>query len=370
MNPPEGTTLTPVPLRESELPSVSSTPPRPSTVKGRKVGLSILLLLAFLAVSRLAEPLWVGIAFGTMMAFTAQSTYRLLCRRFGGRRGPAAAVTTVTAGLVVGAFGVFVVWILTREVLTLVALVQHKLASGSLADLIGERGVKLLGRFGVNRHQIGPRVSEELSRATGWAAGAASTVLQAATSATLGLIVALLTMYYVLLEWPRLPVRLERVLPLDPLHTRALMAEFRDVAQGALVGTIATALVQGILAAIGFAIAGVPQVLTWGLLTALGSFVPVVGTAAVYVPIAAYLILTGSTGAGIFVLVWGIVVVMAIADYVIRPRIVGGKGQGHPFLLLIAILGGLEVFGLAGLFVGPVLMTMFVAVFRIYEREI
>jgi predicted PurR-regulated permease PerM len=360
---------TPVPVRDTELPNVPVDVARPSTIRGRRIALSILLLLSFLAVARLAAPLWVGIAFGTMMAFTAQPTYRFLNRRLHERRSTAAALTTVLTGLVVAVCGTLVVWILTREVLTLVAMTQRRLASGSLADMIGERGVRLLARLGVDREQIAPRVSGELSRAAGWAASVATTVLQTATSAALGLLVALMTMYYVLLEWPTLPVRLERVLPLDPRHTRALMLEFRDVGRSALVGTIATALVQGLLAGIGFAIAGLPQVLTLGLLTALGSFVPIVGTAVVYVPIAIYLILIGSTCAGVFTLLWGVIVVMAIADYVIRPRIVGGKGQGHPFLLLLAILGGIEVFGLPGLFVGPVLMTMFVAVLRIYERE-
>ena len=360
-----------LPSRDTELPRVANAEPQqPSTVRGRRIALSILLLLALIAVARIAAPLWVGIAFGTMMAFTAQPAYRLLSRWLGTRPTAAAALTTVFAGLVVGAFGAFVVWVLTNEILLLVSVLQQKLASGSLIDLIGERGVRVLGRLGVNRQQIAPRVTHELSRATGLAAGAATEVLQAAGSAALGLVVSLLTMYYVLVEWPRLPVRLERVLPLDPRHTRALVLEFRDVARSALVGSIATALVQGALASIGFAIVGVPQVLTWGLLTVLASFVPVVGTAAIYVPIAGYLMLMGSTGAGIFVLLWGVIIVMAVADYVIRPRIIGGKNQGHPFLLLIAILGGLEVFGLAGLFVGPVIMTMFVAILRIYEREL
>lgn len=358
--------------RDTELPHLASSggeAQRPSLIRGRRVALSVLLLLALLAVARIAAPLWVGIAFGIMMAFTAQPTYRFLVARFGERRSLAAALTTIFVGLIVGALGAFVVWILTRELLTLVALMQEKLATGSLADFIGERGVRLLGKLGVNRAQIGPRVTQEIARATGWAAGAATLVLQTATSAALGLLVGLLTMYYVLLEWPRLPVRLERVLPLDPRHTRALVLEFRDVARSALIGAIATALVQGILAGIGFAIVGVPQALIWGLLTVFASFVPVIGTAAIYVPIAGYLILVGSTGSGVFVLLWGVLIVMAVSDYVIRPRIVGGKGQGHPFMLLIGILGGLEVFGLAGLFVGPVVMTMFVAILRIYERE-
>ncbi len=356
--------------RDTELPLLDNEPHRPSMVRGRRLALSVLLLLAMLAVARIAAPLWVGIAFGTMMAFTAQPAYRALNARLGERRALAAALTTLFAGLIVALLGAFVLWILTREVMTAVSLMQQKLATGSLADLIGDRGVRLLGKVGVDRAQIGPRVTQELSRATGWAAGAASLVLQTATSAALGLLVGLLTTYYVLLEWPHLPVRLEKVLPLDPRHTRALVLEFREVARSALVGAIATALVQGVLAGIGFAIAGVPQALTWGLLTVLASFVPLVGTAAVYLPIAGYLVLTGSTGSGVFVLLWGVIVVMAVADYVIRPRIVGGKGQGHPYLLLIGILGGLEVFGLAGLFVGPVVMTMFVAILRIFEREV
>jgi predicted PurR-regulated permease PerM len=360
-----------LPSRDTELPVVADAGgQQPSTVRGRRIALSILLFLALLAVARIAAPLWVGIAFGTMMAFTAQPAYRFMSARFGQRRALAAGLATMFAGVVVAALGGLVVWILTRQLLELVAILQHKLAAGSLADLIGERGVRLLGRVGIDRDQIAPRVTEELSRATGWAASAATTVLQTASTAALGLLVSLFSMYYVLVEWPHLAVRLERVLPLNPRHTRALVLEFRDVARSALVGAIATALVQGALAAVGFAIAGVPRALTWGFLTVLASFVPLIGTALVYVPIGVYLILTGSTGSGVMVLLWGVIVVMAIADYVIRPRIVGGKGQGHPFLLLIGILGGLEVFGLAGLFVGPVVMTMFVAILRIFEREL
>jgi predicted PurR-regulated permease PerM len=355
--------------RDTELPRVVEAQ-QPSTARGRKIALSVLLLLALLAVARIAAPLWVGIAFGTMMAFTAQPAYRLLSSRLGKRRRSAAALTTVFTGLVVGAAGALVIWVFTGELLGVVAILQHKLATGSLAELIGERGVRWLGRIGVNRAEIAPRLAHELSRATGWAASAATIVLGAASTAALGLLVGLLTMYYVLVEWPHLPVRLERVLPLDPRHTRALVLEFRDVARSALVGAVVTAIVQGLLAGIGFAIAGVPRALTWGLLTVLASFVPVVGTAAVFVPIGTYLILNGATGRGIMVLCWGVLVVMAISDYVIRPRIVGGKSQGHPFLLLVGILGGLEVFGLAGLFVGPVVMTMFVAILRIFEREV
>jgi predicted PurR-regulated permease PerM len=93
-----------------------------------------------------------------------------------------------------------------------------------------------------------------------------------------------------------------------------------------------------------------------------------VGTALVWGTLPIYLIMSGRLGAGVFVLVWGFIVVMGISDYIIRPRLVG-KGHGHPLLMLVALLGGIEAIGLAGLIVAPIVMSLFLAVLRIYERE-
>jgi predicted PurR-regulated permease PerM len=247
--------------------------------------------------------------------------------------------------------------------------VQKRLAAESSQDLLGERGARLLQTLGIDRAAFGAKVEAELGKLAGHAAEAAGVIVQATTNALLTLIIALWTMYYVLLEWPSLAVRLERLLPLDPRHTRALMLEFRDVGRSAFIGTLATAIVQGVFGGVGFAVADVPHAVTWGIVTAIASFLPVVGTGMVWVPIGVYLILIGRPWWGIFVFAWGALVVMAVSDYVVRPRLVGTKGQGHPLLMLIALLGGIEVFGLAGLIVGPVLMSLFLAIVRIYERE-
>jgi predicted PurR-regulated permease PerM len=104
-------------------------------------------------------------------------------------------------------------------------------------------------------------------------------------------------------------------------------------------------------------------------MTAMASLLPVVGTFLVWVPIAAYEALDGRVAWAVFLFVWGLLVVSIVTDYVIRPRLVGQRGHGHPLLMLIALLGGIEVMGLAGLIVAPILMSLFLAVLRIYERE-
>jgi predicted PurR-regulated permease PerM len=190
------------------------------------------------------------------------------------------------------------------------------------------------------------------------------------SSGVLGLVVALMTMYYALLEGPRVARRIERIAPLEPRHTRALIIEAREVGRTAFIGTIATAIVQGMLAGIGYAVLGVPQPVTWAVVTALASFLPVIGTAIVWVPVSAYLVMDGHPVRAVLMAIYGVVIVTSLADYVIRPRIVGSRGHGHPLLTHIALLGGIEVVGLAGLIVAPIVMSVFVAAFRLYEREV
>lgn len=359
------------PPPDSELPRISNNPVAPETRKGRRMALAILLMLSFLTVAWIASPLWVGIMLGTVMAFTAQPLYRKLAMKIGDRKLLAAGLVTALSGLVTAAIFVLALYVLSNELIMLAGLLQRKMASGSLAELIGERGARLVARAGLNSNDVMGHVRAELaamSQHAATAAGAVGTILHTTTMALLSLVMGLLTMYYVLLEWPRLAARLEGVLPLDPKHTRMLILEFREVGKSSFVGTIATALVQGIFGWMGYAMASVPHAVTFGLLTAIASFLPLVGTALVWGTLPIYLIISGRLGAGVFVLVWGFFIVMGVSDYVIRPRLVG-KGHGHPLLMLVALLGGIEAIGLAGLIVAPIVMSLFLAVLRIYERE-
>ncbi len=332
------------------------------------VALAVLLALSFLAAAWVAAPLYVGLVLGTVMAFSAQPLFGRLAHRLH-RRAGAAALTTGIGGTVILAGGLTLVVVLFRELVAVVGLAQQKLAGATAQSLVGDRGARVLHTLHMDPAQLMAHAQEQLGNLSGQAAAAAGILVSATASAILTAIIALFTMYYVTLEWPRLSTRIERVLPLDPKHTRALVTEFRDVARTAFVGTVATGVVQGTLAGIGFLIVGTPQALTWGVLTIVASVVPVFGTALVWIPVAAFFLLEGRPGSAAFVIVWSLVVVMALSDYVIRPRLVGGNHQGHPLLTLLGLLGGIAIFGLAGLVVGPVIMSLFVAIFRICERD-
>ncbi|MBX3208892.1 MAG: AI-2E family transporter [Labilithrix sp.] len=327
------------------------------------------MLLSFVGAAAVGAPLWIAVVLGVVLAVSAQRPYRMVCRALGGRESWAAGLVTLAAGLLVAFAGSTLLVALANELMKLVAHLEQG-SMGSLEGVIGTHAADAIANLGIDTAKLYARAQAELEAAASYAASTVAVVLRTTSEALLGLVVALMTMYYMLIEGPEIARRIEGVAPLEPRHTRALLFEAREVARTAFIGTIATAIVQGVLAGVGYAALGVPQPILWAAATGLASFLPVIGTLIVWVPISGYLLLEGHPVRAIILVAWGVLVVTSLADYVIRPRIIGGRRHGHPLLTLIALLGGIEVFGLAGLIIAPILMSLFVAAFRLYEREV
>lgn len=159
---------------------------------------------------------------------------------------------------------------------------------------------------------------------------------------------------------------LERAIHLVPLSTERkdeLSKSLGGVTRGVVVGTLVTAVVQGTLIGIGFAIAGLPSPLVFGAIGAVASLVPVVGTALVWVPAALSLLALGQSGWALFLTLWSIILV-AGSDNVIRPLVVSSSTNVSTLLVFVGVLGGVSAFGFAGIFLGPVLLTLVAALLR------
>jgi predicted PurR-regulated permease PerM len=149
--------------------------------------------------------------------------------------------------------------------------------------------------------------------------------------------------------------------------TRRLMAVFAEFAQNVVLAGVAAAVVQGVVAGIGYAIAGVERALLFALLTGVMAFVPVVGTAVAWVPVCLLLLFAHRTGAAAFVAVWSLVLTGTI-DNIVKPLVVRGRSDLPTLLVFLGVFGGLLAFGLIGLLVGPVLVAMLLALLHIYEE--
>jgi predicted PurR-regulated permease PerM len=322
---------------------------------------------AVVAITWLALPFVTGLFLGALMAFTLEPVYAWLARRT--RRPLIASITVVVASalVIVGVVALFVSQFVTRGV-ALANTVREELRPGGALTAWVDTVTGWLARFGVSPESITERLRVGAGEIASRTAGMAGSLASGTFIALLGLFFALLAMHAVLRHWPRIVSALVVVSPLRHEYTRLLLDEFRRVGRLTLLGTVLTGLAQGTLATIGFWITGVPQAIFFGAATALASLVPAVGTLLVWVPAGLYLFASGHPAKAIIELVWGALIVVGFSDYVIRPRLVGDEAM-PALLTFIALFGGLEVLGLAGLIVGPVIMGLAVVVLRLYARE-
>ena len=179
---------------------------------------------------------------------------------------------------------------------------------------------------------------------------------------TLDFIVAFFVMLYIVFflfrDGERLTRAIARSIPLHPQHTHRLLTQFATVVRATVKGNIVVALVQGALGTVAFAFLGLPGAVLWGAVMALLSLLPAVGAVLVWGPVAAFYFLNGQAIQGIGLTVWGALVI-GLVDNLLRPMLVGKDTRMPDYLVLVATLGGIVVFGLNGFVIGPVIAAVF-----------
>jgi predicted PurR-regulated permease PerM len=157
-------------------------------------------------------------------------------------------------------------------------------------------------------------------------------------------------------------------MPLTPEYNRALLVRFAAVVRATVKGNIVIALIQGTIGGIAFWLLGIQGALLWGALMVLLSLLPAVGAAIVWVPAAAYLFLTGSTGKGLVLVAIGAGVI-GLVDNLLRPVLVGKDTRMPDYVILVSTVGGLSLFGINGFVIGPLIAALFISAWTIFREE-
>jgi predicted PurR-regulated permease PerM len=178
-----------------------------------------------------------------------------------------------------------------------------------------------------------------------------------------------ISLYYFLSDREKITKEVLVLSPLKDTDDRTIIGRIVKTVRAVVFGSLTVATVQGIMAAIGMAIFGVPGFLVWGALTIVASQVPLIGVSVVMVPAVLYLVITGSLEAAIGLAIWAGVMV-GLADNLLSPFLIKGKTNMHALLILLSILGAIQLFGPIGLVIGPTVLAAFLVVVEMYKSGI
>ncbi|WP_224241157.1 AI-2E family transporter [Hyalangium gracile] len=326
-----------------------------------------LFALAIVLFSRILLPFLMPVLLGGFLVVLFLPIQDFLCRRLKGHKALCALLSTLTVFLLILAPLAAVGWLVGRELFQLAT---------NLPDVLERVDVRqeLLSNLprGLSRYVRSEAVGAETEKALLSAATGSATVIRRAVGLgsefVINLFLMTVAMYYFFLDGRRLYAEAIRLVPLERRYIQHFSREFTDVAHAIVYGNTVTAFIQGAVGLVGLWIAGVPHAVVWGAAMVIAALVPVVGTGLVWVPISILLALSGKVGDAVFLALWGGLVVGTVDNF-IRPRLCGSRMALHPLLVFLSMFGGVAVFGMMGMLLGPLIAALFMAMVRIYRRD-
>ena len=246
--------------------------------------------------------------------------------------------------------------------------IQNLPAQLSKVPLVGEVLQDLIGRYLLKPDALEELVRSSAQVVSGFFVDQLSNLLKNAFILVSDFFIILFTLWFLYKDGRRWLWFLYELVPLDDAQKQKIFARLDITVRAVVKGVLLTAVVQGLLAGAAYAALGVPFAVVLTALTILFAALPFGGTAFVWVPVVLYFLTVGSIGKALVMLAWGVGVVSTV-DQILRPWLIGQDAQMPVLFLVFSIIGGLALYGLIGLFVGPILMSILMTVISIYREE-
>jgi predicted PurR-regulated permease PerM len=322
------------------------------------------------------EPFWAPLGWAAILAFLLYPLHRWLTRRLGNRAGYSAGIlTALTPFLIIAPIVTFGV-IFARQVALLIDYLRGRQLGTYPAILQKLENLPIVGKV---VSWLGTDVSLTAGQIEQWLVSGAQAVLKQAASmggnlaigvvgTLVGFFLMLFLLFFLLRDGESMLQHLMRLVPMDSAQRTRLLKFMSDVTRAVIFGHALTAVIQGTLVGIGFAIVGLPSPVVFAVLAAIAAFIPAAGTGFVLVPGVLYLAFSGQWGWAIFLAVWSVGV--GFSDNFLRPYLTRQRASVSTLAVFVGVIGGVAAFGFIGSLIGPVVLALIVALLQVAEKEV
>jgi predicted PurR-regulated permease PerM len=327
----------------------------------------------FVLFYKLIVPFFAPIAWAVIFVVTCYPAHQWLSSRVR-TRGLAAFISTAAVAILILGPSIWMMLTLFGEARNLYDWIQTgEWTSHAINDLatridpiIQELSHRLSGLIDLSNWDFRSIAGSVVERISRWIVDNTSAGLANVGKVVLQFLMMLLTMYYLFKDGAPLIENVRLSIPLPGKRAEEMLSHVTDVVRATIYGGLVVAAIQGTLGGLLFWAVGLPSPVLWGAVMAFFALIPLLGAFVVYIPAAVVLFAGGSYIKALVLLGVGIGLVSQI-DNILRPMLISGKTQMHPLLLFFSIAGGVSVFGLLGLVLGPVIAAIFIALLEVYR---
>jgi predicted PurR-regulated permease PerM len=337
---------------------------------------AVLALLLY-QIALMFRPFLFPVLWAVILAHMTYPAHVRLTARLGGRDALSAWCLTLGVLAIVVVPVLLMAVLLVREAVGAELAVRGWIEAGGIQRLpaqlskvpvVGGALEDLIGRYLLNPAALEELVRSSAQVVSGFFVDQLSNLLKNAFILVSDFLIILFTLWFLYKDGRRWLWFLYELVPLDDAQKQKIFARLDVTVRAVVKGVLLTAVVQGLLAGVAYAVLGVPFAVVLTALTILLAPLPFGGTAFVWGPVVLYFVMVGSMGKALVMLAWGVGVVSTV-DQILRPWLIGQDVQMPVLFLVFSILGGLALYGLIGLFVGPILMSILMTVISIYREE-
>jgi predicted PurR-regulated permease PerM len=295
--------------------------------------------------------------------------------KLGGRETLAAALTTAAVTVLVVLPTIMFIASLSRQAGTAYTAIREALALEGVQDAIhgegwvGKQAGRIADLMGMDYQpdKLRDAAAQGAGAIAGYLTAQLNSVIANVLSALYHFMLMLVVVFFGLIDGPTIKRRVFELSPLPDEEEELIVRKFKDVGGAIFIGNGVSSALQGFLGALVMWAVGVPSPLFWGVVMAIFAFLPLIGTAAVTLPAAVYLILIDRVPSAIMFFAFCTLMSMFIEN-VVKPKMMGDRMEMHSMLIFFALLGGISAFGITGLLYGPLVATFFLTVVDLYHR--
>jgi predicted PurR-regulated permease PerM len=317
-----------------------------------------------------------ALIWAAVLATVCYPLYTALARKLGGRRRLSSVLACVLISLLIVVPAIILVIVLAKQSVDASYSVQQLLHSPDFDQKLqathlrfNEQVSRMFGgAVDVSGIDVRAVLMEMLRRMSEFLLSASRGLATGFAGFVINFFIMVAALYFFFVDGRRLAAELQKLIPLPARHGHAILRQFKEVSEATLLGTLLTGVSQGAVGWLIFVGLGLPSPFFWGSIMAIAAFIPLVGAGLIWIPAAAYFFLTGQAVKGIILVVLGIGVIGSI-DNLVKVFVLKDRMRLHTLLLFLSILGGIKVFGLIGLILGPLIAALFVTFLSIYKAE-